>query len=158
MGLDITAYSNLVKVQRELSETDQESGLFIRICAHRAWPGREAGLEPDAFYIGRDELKFSAGSYGGYGEWRRWLARLAGYGSPQDLWEGRVTSGPFFELINFSDCEGTIGPVVAKKLAADFAEFDDRAKAAGPEWEYDRYKRWRTAFEMASDSGAVDFH
>ena len=36
---------------------------------------------------------------------------------------------PFVELINFSDCEGVIGPEVAAKLAKDFADYEFSASA-----------------------------
>jgi len=67
--------------------------------------------------------------------------------------------GPFMELINFSDCEGTLGPVVCAKLAEDFQEFDDRAKSAwgGDSGPYAIYSNWRKAVEMAADRGAIAF-
>jgi hypothetical protein len=71
-------------------------------------------------------------------------------------WNG--AQGPFSELIHFSDCEGVIGTAVSKKLAADFAAFDEKAKAAGNERYYAKYQEWRKAFEMAANGGAVDFH
>lgn len=73
--------------------------------------------------------------------------------------------GPFFELIHFSDCEGTIGPVVSKKLAEDFAKYQkaadsfigthDDGKPGG--YFAEIYAEFRKAFETASNNGAVDF-
>jgi hypothetical protein len=60
--------------------------------------------------------------------------------------------------VNFSDCEGDIGEVVAKKLAKDFADWDARAKATGDDQVYHLFGLWRKAFELASDGGAVSFH
>ena len=70
-------------------------------------------------------------------------------------WNG--ATGPFYELINFTDCDGTIGPEVAAKLARDFAEWDERAQVVGGEW-YEAYAEWRRCFEFAAHTGAVRFH
>jgi hypothetical protein len=74
-----------------------------------------------------------------------------------------MTPGPFWELIQFADNEGYIGPTVAAKLATDFANWADRAKefAKDPEvgeWWLVSYNKWRQAFELAADGGVVDFH
>ena len=61
-------------------------------------------------------------------------------------------------MINFSDCEGVIGPKTSAKLAKDFAEFQAQADAHPDDWFRDLYTTWRRAFELASDDGAVGFH
>lgn len=162
MGLDITAYRGLVKVANpELDEYGSPVDWQSQWLAHPVsigwaethFPGRSAGIEPGAVYTFAETMRFRAGSYGGYNQWRSHLAEMAGYS------EG--TAGPFSELINFADNEGVIGPVVAAKLAADFREHEQRAdeyaKKAG-DWWLDKYRLWRRAFEMAADGGAVDFH
>lgn len=105
---------------------------------------------------------FHAGSYSGYNQWREWLAALAGHGTPETIWNTPSPSGPFVEMINFSDCEGTIGPDVSAKLAKDFAEWDERAKVSGEGdggkySNYGRYCNFREAFEAAADGGKVIF-
>ena len=60
------------------------------------------------------------------------LATLAGYAGADDAWER--TDGPFWELINFSDCEGVIGPKTSAKLAGDFAAFQEKADAHHGQW------------------------
>ena len=69
---------------------------------------------------------------------------------------------PFVELINFSDCEGVIGPKVAAKLAKDFADYEDRASAFAAKFKDDfflaLYREWRRAFEWAADGGMVHFN
>lgn len=69
-------------------------------------------------------------------------------------WQG--ATGPFSELINFSDCEGVIGPKTAAKLARDFAAFEAQAEAWGDDF-YDQYLNWEEVFLMAADGGAVAF-
>jgi len=73
-------------------------------------------------------------------------------------WHGNVPDGaPFVELVNFSDCEGCIGPVVAAKLLRDFVEFDDRAKAIVDDRFYVGYCQLKRGLELASDGGALIF-
>lgn len=168
MGLDITAWRSL----RPTEPDDYDTDTHVNVSASPHFPGRTEGLA-DGWHEGmRCELLgpfggFKAGSYSGYNSWREWLAKLAGYpalDSPETehkhcagAWA--ASSGPFWELINFYDNEGEIGPVVSAKLAADFAEWDERAQAASPEgWEHDLYRLWRLAFEWASDGGCVEFH
>lgn len=179
MGLDITAYRKLTKIDalfnadgepvnpttREPIEDD-----YVQIYLNPDYPGRGEGLEDRAIYsYGEGEHVFSRG-YGGYGHWRETLAELAGYpmssykmygrsypSRAAALWNGEVTEGPFAELINFSDCEGTIGPVVAAKLLRDFIEWDERAKAGGDDYFYKGYGEMRRGLEIAADGGALKF-
>jgi hypothetical protein len=187
MGLDITAYKGLTKLDvvfgadgEPIDPTTRESldydSYDLRCYINPDYADRATGLEHKAVYKSEASMGFRAGSYGGYNAWREELARLAGYpavpvdrygtGNVQhraDYGAWNTTEGPFWELINFSDCEGVIGPVVAAKIAKDFAEWDERAKTHGDsvergEWFYPLYQTWQKAFEMAAQNGAVDFH
>ena len=66
---------------------------------------------------------------------------------------------PFVELLNFSDCEGFIGPKTSAKLHADFLEWDKKAKNFDSQnsYFYETYKEWTEAFKVASDGGCVIF-
>lgn len=162
MGLDIVSWRNLV----EAPEPAEWDGAHIHVTASPHFPGRTDGLA-DGWYTGERGVEFKAGSYSGYGEWREWLARLAGYAlapHPQTGAASRAagawaaSGGPFWELIEFYDNEGEIGPIVSAKLARDFAEFDARAKAASLDgWQYERFCLWRRAFEWAAEGGCVEF-
>jgi hypothetical protein len=100
---------------------------------------------------------FHAGSYSGYNAWREQLANLIGT-TCEKMWAD-PKPGPFAELINFADHEGTLASTVSKKLFKDFKEWKDRAiKFNNDGWFYDRYLHWMKAFEIASDNGAVSFH
>jgi hypothetical protein len=180
MGLDITAYRQLkpCAAPEGAATGDYDYERFFAPLNNDHFPGRAAGLDSEWYEFSRLDgavLGFRAGSYSGYNNWREWLAKLAGY--PEDPAEDlrhrhsggawKADGGPFWELIYFADNEGTIGPIVSAKLAKDFAEWDERAKAfsetidADAEsraWFYRQYQTWRHAFEMAADNGAVDFH
>jgi hypothetical protein len=166
MGLDITAYGYLQPApDAELDEYGEpkdwrghwKPGAIE--WTESNWPGRTEGVEPNAIYCVGDRFGFRAGSYSGYNAWRNWLATVAGFRSAKDCWERGKPGDPFYELIHFADNEGVIGPVVAKKLAGDFAKHVAKAAdlAAQP-WYLDQYARWWCAFLTASCRGAVDFH
>jgi hypothetical protein len=177
MGLDVSAYKNLKKVDTVFDGdgepldpvTHEPMEDYFRPYVNPDFPTQAQGLENKAVYVYENATWISCGGYGRYNGWRETLAKLAGYPAKAfERFKGHVESshvvgafsfegGPFHELVCFSDCEGVIGPVVSAKLAKDFADFDSQAKAVGEAF-YEQYLGWRECFEMAADGGAVDFH
>lgn len=179
MGLDISAFKQLTKIDCVFDaegepihpETREALDYDFRAHVNPDFPGRNGSTENLAIYRAGDSFGFRAGGYGGYNAWRNELAKLAAYPAKpfdryktgdvqqrhdQGAWE--ADSGPFWELINFSDCEGVIGAEVAAKLAKDFADHQEKADAHTDLRFLESYNEWRKAFEMAADNGAVDFH
>lgn len=160
MGLDITAYRNLQPADPEQAFDENGDmvwdGNYTQVYVNDNFLGRHEPLQDRMAYTHEDSFSFRAGSYSGYNAWRNELAVLAGFKSDRDAWD--ATEGPFWELICFSDCEGTIGSIVSKKLAQDFADYQEKADLVDDEWFKSKYAEWRAAFEMAADNGAVDFH
>lgn len=72
---------------------------------------------------------------------------------------GETPPVPFWQLIHFSDCEGTLGPAVCKSLADDFDRLADKAAThLDDEWR-EFYGEMRSGFRAAADSGGwVGFH
>jgi hypothetical protein len=116
-----------------------------------------------------EDTSFRAGSYSGYNWWREQLCRFALECEPGELWSDpeAYAGKPFVEMINFSDCEGAIGPRTSAKLAGDFR--DHEARVAG--WaethidtEENRayfvelYGEWKRGFELAAQDGFLLFH
>lgn len=177
MGLDVTAYRKIAKVDAVFDQhgdpidpiTRETIDDGVQLYVNSDFPGRAGDIESGAVYRAESALHVAAGSYGYYNGWRDELAKLAGW--PQGSYEqyGKTwpsyaasawdaDSGPFYELICFSDCEGTLGPVVCAKLAGDFAEHQDKADAHKNERFRAKYAEWRAAFELAADGGAMKFH
>lgn len=176
MGLDITYYRNLAKLDCVFDADGEPIDAGTRQPledAHRLYlnpdfPKQADGI--DGMYSGEAVEGFRAGSYSGYNQWREQLAELAGYPATDHDSYGRTRkrhdagawaaeSGPFHELIHFSDCEGTIGPETSAKLAKDFADFQQRADSFGDDYWREKYAAWRKAFETAArENGAVSFH
>jgi|SRR6185503_6936916 len=155
MGLDITAYSHLAYVVPYEPDVPAEED-YETTCVHIYQDGainrldgaREGWYRPTAATTGH---AFRAGSYSGYNEWREALCWMALRVRPQAVWKSpeAFAGRPFVELINFSDCEGCIGPVTSAKLAADFASI----ARDFPLWEH-----WHTALTLAAQGGFVTFH
>ena len=176
MGLDVSAWRHLSERRNAPDDAD-----VVHVYATHHFPGRTEGLV-DGCYEGERLTDwapygrfFSCGPYSHYGEWREWLAQLAGYPQtehPDPRCRGTerlhiagawiATAGPFRELLDFFDNEGEIGPVVSAKLARDFAEWDTRALASvsgdASDWRYRLFCNFRRAFDWAADDGCVEFH
>lgn len=172
MGLDISAYSKLVEAAdaaRDSAGELMDYDSYCEFCENPDFPGRLDGIKPETAYsFGGESTDFRAGSYGGYNAWRNQLAQLAGYpltkyrffGSDREGYDGGAWAagqGPFFEQIQFTDCDGTIGPVVSAKLAKDYADHAAKAQQVGG-WFWEMYQEWQKGFELAADGGAVRFH
>lgn len=173
MGLDVSAYSQAKKIDCHFNADgepiDPKTGELIdgvQAFVNPDYPERADEIEDRAVYSVGDSAGMRAGSYGGYNQWREWLAELAGYekgsyeqwGKTYDsfaatVWNG--ATGPFCELINFSDCEGIIGPKTSAKLLKDFEEHKDKA---GGGYEGDKYREWMELFRLAANGGFVSFH
>jgi len=170
MGLDITAASRIdfrrVYIETEVYPPPSGDPAFpcIHLWPNPHFPTQSEGLPAGYFRVNGEVLSFRAGSYSGYNWWRSTLARLVGI-TPNDAWSDPKIKVPFLELINFSDCEGVIGPRTSAKLAGDFAEWEERAAAFAESMSDDEsdywlssYRDWQQAFQLASDGGAVVFH
>lgn len=152
MGLNITAYRNIKlteDVERDVygfvmdyekyEEITEETIGFLE----EHFEGYTEGLS-SGVYESAEKFEFRAGSYSGYGMFRNNLGAIA----PKEQ---------FDELINFSDCGGCIGPIMSKKIAADFIELEELARNTFEEDDFLLYQCFKKAFELASDNGFVKY-
>jgi hypothetical protein len=127
---------------------------------HPPFADHSDGL-PQGIYEVAARISFRAGSYSGYNRWREALAELVHSTTPEVIWKApdEYRGSAFYEIIHFSDCEGCIGPKTSRKLAADFAEYEERAREAwgADSYEFGVYQDFRRAFTIAADEGAVEF-
>lgn len=178
MGLDITAYSNLKKVDIVFNQDGEPidpvtrkifEGDYFQPRGNGYFDDRADGIDFTSVYLYDKFIGFRAGSYGYYNRWREELAKLSGwplssYEEYGKMWPSYAAStwdansGPFCELIHFSDCEGAIGAITSAKLARDFEKFQEAANAHEDECFSKKYREWRAAFELAANNGAVSFH
>ena len=167
MGLDITAVKNARLVGKMPVEKFEEK-LFpgcrlIYVYADYVNDGFMAAkdLSPDSVYEYEDSFEFRAGSYGGYNDWREALSMFAYNVPPSVVWKNNdaYKDKPFYRLINFSDCEGIIGPEECKKLDKNFRDYQEAfSNSSANEWHKEKYNEWLKAFGLAADNGFVEFH
>lgn len=170
MGLDVTAYRKAVWLHPYQQTCDHDADA-TSVLHEPHFVARADGL-PEGCYRSEGEFHFRAGSYSGHNAWRDQLALMALGVRPEEVWRNTEEGGrqeefigkPFYELIDFSDCNGIIGPVTSAKLLADFKAHHKRAerwarqRSRDGEWFIQLYAQWAKAFYLASDGGFVSFH
>lgn len=171
MGLDLTAHERL-EFFLSLEEGDARNvldefpeGEIDRFCVLEGLAHKDPQFKPGYYKSLGRRYSFCAGSYGGYAEWRRWLASAVGF-KLKRIWKGKHEGCPFYELLNNSDCEGTLGPLSCAHLAPQFPEWEARILAAvqklttyhEQEWFVRRYRDWAKATALAAGSGAIRYH
>lgn len=173
VGLDLYAASHLTPATHVTLEQaeDDEQGRYVWVSVDPAFPASARGLnlpeqeiQDGGFFQGAyaytdasADFSWRGGSYRGHSIFRGQLAQVAGY-TPSGAWEGPgdYAALPFFELIEFSDCEGTIGPEAAADLLADFRAYEKDFAAAYPD-SVDLYQNWMKGLSLAADDGLVIF-
>ena len=174
MGLDIS-YASKIKFE---SRSISGEGDNLYLYPNDSLLDQSEGIQSGEYACEGVQDSFRAGSYSGYGSWRRILAEMIGW-EIEDLWRSVETlvqrnenlndvlnendrfsvDIPFVELLHFSDCEGFIGPKTSAKLHSDFLEWDENAKNFDSQnsYFYEKYQEWTEAFKVASDGGCVIF-
>lgn len=181
MGLDITAYRHIepldCRFDHEGNPIDAEGKIidedrYVRFYVIPAWKDRAPDIIDRLPYRYAASLCGPACGYLGHSVFREKLAELAGYPPVSDdpykklfprsvnCWGGgEITGGPFWELINFSDCDGVLGAAVCRKLADDFAKHQDAANTLMLDGDWlEHYNAWRECLEFAAAGGCVKFH
>jgi hypothetical protein len=170
-GLDVTAFEKLTIVPSpQFNKNGEPSGKNQIELSPVEFVERFDGLEAGKVYHYQSYFSFRAGSYSGYNYWRNELAKLAGYKPTRckscsgktelryDTTVWKMHRGPFWELIDFSDAEGVIGPVVCKRVYKDFIRYQAAAKKHPDEYFRSSYEDWKKAFAMCANDGAIVFH
>lgn len=168
MGLSITVLKNPVQTRKGFPKSDEDfDGQYVY--PNRDFTSVADGIEP-GIYDGETH-RFHPGPYSSYNHFRNLLSQVGMGDVDSVIWEnpGAYSNRPFFEQVNFSDCEGVIGPRTSKKLAKDYE--DNREKFVKfVQWKYahdigerdyliDRYDRWAEGFKIAAENnGMVLFH
>jgi len=160
MGLDITSYSNLKK-GKETRESIYIGKGPEHVARHEY---AEGWYEPTLETVGHH---FRAGSYGGYNQFRGHLCAAIHGVECEEFWTNEDYEGtPFYELIDFSDCEGVIGVEESKKLHAEFMlhkgifrrylenNIDDSEDL---DYFMEKYEDWTKAFSISAQGGALIF-
>lgn len=165
MGLDVSYYTDIQFVRKlredeEYFERGELEGDLYHLSPIADFVEQADGV--DGIYKVGSRSSFRVGSYSYYGFWRDQLARMTGEHSAEAVWEkSRLgKDGPFYALIDFSDCEGVIGPQTSNRLAQSFDVWLDRAREFGAKDGrsfMETYEDFRRAFRAAARTGCVEF-
>lgn len=176
MGVDIRGYTNIRKIEAVLDEdgepldptTREPMQDALKLWVNPDYPERAADIADKGVYAYDECAGHASYGYGSYNFWRDHLAKLAGWplGSYEQYgrsWDSHAASawhadgGKLWELINFSDCEGTIGPAACTKIAAELREI----AATDPQFPrpHDRafFDEMVKIFEAVAGNGCVVF-
>ena len=178
MGLDISYASKINFEKRREPDFEEMHQNSVFLYPNDSLLDQSEGIKNGEYISEGIQGSFRAGSYSGYGSWRRILAEMIGW-EIEDLWRSVETlvqrnenlndvlnendrfsvDIPFVELLHFSDCEGFIGPKTSAKLHSDFLEWNENAKNFDSQnsYFYEKYQEWTEAFKVASDGGCVIF-
>lgn len=174
MGLDISIYKEVdfesfqSRIGKNEEELDELYDNMLYLCNSYNPYNQSDDIREGFYNYEKREFDFRAGSYSGYNTFREILCESF-YGlKPEVIW-GNITKykdSDFVELINFSDCEGFIGPKTSKKLFNDFIKNEDKFinfldtkfnENINKDYYKEKYQEWKKAFEIASEDGVVRF-
>lgn len=165
MGVDIVAFKNVTLIEvcdsvYEYEDKYDDWNKYTRAYCNQDFPGRADPIVHNGVYSFESSENTYSSSYGSYNNWREELCKMALNVEPVAVWERpevyQKMLAPFYELIDFSDCEGVIGSVWCAKLSSDFAHYQDMADKM-PDWFRAGYSKLRKAFDIGSQNGFVSF-
>jgi hypothetical protein len=161
MGLDVFAVEKAIKISDEFSrdfETLDAEGEVVRVLVNNSFVSHDHLTDGIYRYDGKS-MDFRVGSYGTYNGFRNDIALLVHKVNSGVIWKNpEIYKGSaFYELINFSDCEGVIGPDTAGKLLSDFKRHREEFMLERDVWEGETYDLWIKALEIASNDGLLIF-
>lgn len=158
MGLDIVAYASVSFVDQHVGTDDRHD--LINLYPNESFLSQADGMEKGRYAKCRESFSFGAGSYSGYSQFRNELAKSLGFASAESFWVETPPSNPFTPFINFSDCEGIIGPKTSAALLKAFMDHhgtfaDYISDRPFPERRLCVYQMFLAAFAIASSANGV---
>lgn len=181
MGLDISAYSNIKLIKKMVLDKNgykiepKRVNRFVCLDVLDDFKERADGIA-SGFYTYTNRYSYRFGSYSLYNVWREELAKLFGYGdsggSISDFFIEKElfatgdavenhTEGPFWELINFSDCDGFFGYKCCAKIWSDFwsnhCKFKEKFRDDMDDLFYARAMKLEKIFSIGMKNGCVVF-
>lgn len=174
MGLDIVAYSKLEYERDERVAEVMESmfspqgEVIIQIFEESERP-RCMDLKVGKWHRSdeTDEHHFRAGAYSSYNRFRTVLSDAILGVTSETVWENEddFENSPFYELINFSDCDGVFGPHDSEKLHNDFVThremFEKYLKSQFEKFDREyyitTYDNFTKGFALSSQNGILVF-
>ncbi len=166
MGLDCRAFERVELVNATSKPTPEEweqyeDDALVWLGNGPAFAQRNGGLV-DGFYRWSGGTEgWRAGSCSGYGAIRKVVCRLALGVNAESVWEhpDRFAGRPLVELIEFTDCDGFLGPEVCARLAeqSDSLPHITDALRSQADWWAEVWEQFVAGFKLAAHHGALVF-
>lgn len=161
MGLHIFAIEKALKLSDDFSadfESFDVEGEIFRAKVNPSFASHDH-LTTGIYVSEGASISFSAGSYGSYNDFRSDLSMIVNQVPSNVIWNNPdlYEDSDFYELINFSDCEGVIGPDTANKLLSDFKRHREEFMIERDVWDGEKYDNWIKALEIAGNDGMLIF-
>lgn len=156
MGLDVSTYVNIRIVD------DPEKADFCAFVSSPECDFKIKNLKGGEYYCGDRIHRGVSYPYSSHNRFREKLIKLIDRTDLLDdkgeiNWRTLTWSIPFYDFINFSDCEGCLDHEVSSTIYSDFVRYNNQAKESMSENDYFRYETWMYTFETAMDNGVVVF-
>lgn len=105
----------------------------------------------EGYYFGIQGHRFRAGSYSGYNYAREKICKAVLGVEPKEVWDNseQFVGRPLVKLIDFTDCEGTVGPDTSRLLGYELAAADLNGLDTYPRDVAEDFKR---AFTQAANA------
>lgn len=156
MGLDISFYASVKVDPNPPADTDEQRIVSNNDSfAARAAPFKEG----DHFTTDGTTARYSS-AYSSYSRVRDILCRKI-LGMPaEDLWKDKVKRDEpgFAEMVNFTDCDGFMGPEACARVSAALATLPEDWIAAQEDWDQQCIRRLVAGFAVAANGGCAEYH
>lgn len=157
MGLDVSVYRNLRKPTVE--ETENEEWDVSTHVDHPSWKYKMNNFEADSYYmadrIDGADVRYS---YSSHSFFRNELCRITNWEMDFDNCE-ELKDKPFYEMINFTDCDGCLDWEIASILYKNFCDHEETARKEFNNRWFGKYQDWKNVFKEGKEVGSlVDFH
>ncbi|RQZ62289.1 hypothetical protein DIE08_27710 [Burkholderia sp. Bp9004] len=136
---------------KELTDDDYATADLMVVEGNPDVPQLAEGVEVGATYQFAEVFFFSFPHWRVCRDWVIKLAEMVGCTNELLKMGGPVAFSDFFMWMQ----EGTVGPKASAKLAAEFAEWDERAKRFADQDFYELFTNMRAMFEWGAGDGLI---
>lgn len=175
MGLDITAISNIVPMMGDEDLLLDSIGMNTEVFyVHPHFSNKVAEFKDytednKVSYMTSDTSKvhaFRVGSYSTHNQFKNKISKIMIGVTLETLFDNLddYVDHPFFEFLDMSDCNGSIGPNVSKTILKDFIDYRDKFMTnleengdTSDKWMVETYDNWIKSFEYSAQDGILMF-
>lgn len=157
MGLDVRVYNNIKITEKE------EYADFTAFVSSEYWKYKIKNLKEGKAYKGDSCFRGVSCACSSHNRFRETLIKLIGRDDLLDVdgkikWNELPDDMPFYDFIDFSDCEGCLDWEISAKIYTDFEKYFDKAKLELNEYNISIYETWLETFNYGRSNSVVVFY